>query len=65
MKHERRELPLAGMKRDRRGVKMLLERAMLPLNHREVSRCRNQAGVDAMILRSGNFGKGQELGAGS
>ena len=58
MKHERPELPLAGMNRGRRGVKILGCVSMAAAHSTALSRCRNLPGVDAMILRRGNFGKG-------
>jgi hypothetical protein len=58
MKHEGPDLLLAGMNRDWRGVKMLLELSAAAADSAAVSRCRNLAGVDAMILRRGKFGKG-------
>jgi hypothetical protein len=57
MKHERPELPLAGMNRGRRGVKILGYVSTAAADSTAVSRCRNLRGVDAMILRHENFGK--------
>jgi hypothetical protein len=58
MKHERSELPLAGMKRPQAGAKIFLWMSTAAADSTAVSRCRNRAGVDAMILQLGNFGKG-------
>ena len=58
MKHERPDLPLAGMNRGHRGVKILLGLSTAAVDSPGVSRCRNLTDVEAMILRLRNFGKG-------
>jgi hypothetical protein len=58
MKHGRPGLPLAGMNRGRRGVKISNSVSTIAVGSTAVSRCRNLPGVDAMILRHENFGKG-------
>jgi hypothetical protein len=58
MKHERPELPFAGMNRGRQSVKILGCVSTAAADSAAVSRCRNLLGVDAMILRHENFGKG-------
>jgi hypothetical protein len=58
MKHGRPELLLAGTNRNRDGVKILRWMSAAAADSAAVSRCRNVAGVDAMILRRGKFGKG-------
>jgi hypothetical protein len=58
MKHGRPELPVVGMKRRQRGVKILIRAGAGCRDSTAVSRCRNLPDVDAMILRHEKFGKG-------
>jgi hypothetical protein len=58
MKHGGRELLLAGTNRGQRGAKILLGLRTGCREATAVSRRRNLSGVDAMILRHENFGKG-------
>jgi hypothetical protein len=60
MKRGRPELPLIGMNCGQRGVKIMVRASTGRRDSTAVSRCRNLPGLDAMILRHENFGKGYE-----